>query len=493
MKYPLVIFFRSIEHNYIDKFLQENDKLLNFTPFITNNLDDLTKLWNENYHVLLSFGNIDEYKLNFNKVLSTRMFIRWLHRDNIYDLEALNRSVNYCYINSIIKNIHNTRPIFSIMTTCYNSYNKINRVYDSIKKQIFKDWEWVIMDDSPTDDHFNSLKEKFNNDSKIRLYRRSQNSGNIGNVKNECVSLCRGKFVIELDHDDELIPSTLSDAVRAFDENEDVGFIYMDFINLYENGNNFNYKNVFSLGYAGYYMQKYNNKWVYVHNTANINNITLSHIVSIPNHPRIWRKDVLMKIGNYSEYLPICDDQELILRTAINTKIIKIAKLGYIQYMNDGGNNFSLIRNSEINRLGPKYIVPQFYEMYKIDEKMKELDAYEDEIYKSKISKIWTRKDYTPKYCNKVIQYDYDKQYCILGLDTFNKNLKNIKELYKNIRNDFILFQSNDTIENISKILDDNEFDRFKFYTMKDTSNEEFINFFNMCYKSCNDFEIIST
>ena len=96
------------------------------------------------------------------------------------------------------------------------------------------------------------------------------------------------------------------------------------------------------------------------------------------------------------------------------------------------------------------------------------------------------------EYCNKVIQYDYDKQYCILGLDTFNKNLSNIKELYKNIRNDFILFQSNDTIENISNILDSNGFNRFKFYTMKDTSNEEFINFFNMCYKSCNDFEIIS-
>jgi hypothetical protein len=122
--------------------------------------------------------------------------------------------------------------------------------------------------------------------------------------------------------------------------------------------------------------------------------------------------------------------------------------------MNEGGNNFSLIRNSEINRLGPKYIIPQFYEMYKIDEKMKELDAYEDEKYKHLYSNIWTRKDYTHKYCNKVIQYDYDKQYCILGLDTFNKNLSNIKELYKNIRNDFILFQSNDTIENISNILD---------------------------------------
>ena len=159
--------------------------------------------------------------------------------------------------------------------------------------------------------------------------------------------------------------------------------------------------------------------------------------------------------------------------------------------MNDGGNNFSLIRSSEINRLGKKFIVPQFYKMYNVDEKMKELDAYEDDIYKQNHDNIWKRKNYTHKYCNNVLQYDYDKQFCILGVDTLYKNLEKIKELYSNKRNDFLLCQSNGTLINISKILDDNKLDRFKFHVMKDTTNEEFINFFNMCYKSCDDFEII--
>ena len=86
-----------------------------------------------------------------------------------------------------------------------------------------------------------------------------------------------------------------------------------------------------------------------------------------------------MQLENYSEFLPICDDYEILLRTALNTKITKIQKLGYIQFMNNNNNNFSLIRNSEINRLGPKYIYPQFFHKYKVHDKMKQLNAYEDE------------------------------------------------------------------------------------------------------------------
>ena len=32
----------------------------------------------------------------------------------------------------------------------------------------------------------------------------------------------------------------------------------------------------------------------------------------------------MMKLENYSEFLPICDDYEILLRTALNTKIVKI-------------------------------------------------------------------------------------------------------------------------------------------------------------------------
>ena len=250
-----------------------------------------------------------------------------------------------------------------------------------MKNQTLKDWEFVIIDDSPDDDHFNFLRKLMINDSRVRLYRRSENSGNIGNVKNEAIGLCRGKYVLEFDHDDEILPFVLNDAATYFDNNQEVGFIYMDCISLYENGNNHFYGDFICKGYGSYYCQKYNGKWVYVYNTPNINNITLSHLVCCPNHPRIWRKTALIDAGNYCEFLPICDDYEILLRTAITTKIAKIHKFGYIQYMNDNNNNFSLIRNGEINRIGPNYISPIFYEQFKINERMKEMDAHEDEKY----------------------------------------------------------------------------------------------------------------
>jgi glycosyltransferase involved in cell wall biosynthesis len=364
------------------------------------------------------------------------------------------------------------------------------RAYESIKKQILKDWEWVILDDSPEDEHFVFLKKTFTNDKRVRLYKRSENSGSIGNVKNEAVSLCRGKYVLEMDHDDEILPEVLFDATKAFESNDEIGFVYMDYANVYEDWRNFNYGNHFSLGYAGYYRQKYNDKWLYVAVTPNINNVTLSHIVSIPNHPRIWKKETLLQMGNYSEFLPVCDDYELLLRTASKTKIAKIQKLGYIQYMNNDNNNFSLIRNAEINRL--VYPIKNIcYESYNIDEFMKSKNAYEVNNDNSK--PIWKRANFQYKYCNEIINLNYKKQYCIIGLETINKLYADIKKLYSDETNDFIVldnkYASND--DKLCNLLDFLKINRMKCYSMEDTTDEELVAYFHLVYRNCNNYHII--
>jgi hypothetical protein len=332
------------------------------------------------------------------------------------------------------------------------------------------------------------------NDSRVRLYRKSENNGNIGNVKNEAVGLCRGKYVLEFDHDDEILPFVLNDSATYFDTNPDVGFIYMDCISLYENGNNHFYGDFICKGYGSYYCQKYKDKWVYVYNTPNINNITLSHLVCCPNHPRIWRKTALIAAGSYCEFLPICDDYEIILRTAITTKIAKIHKFGYIQYMNDNNNNFSLIRNGEINRIGPNFISPIFYERFKINEHMKTLDAYEDEKYiYNNNSKIWKREDsYEHKYCNKVVNVDYDKQYCIVGIDSLSMNIEKITSLYQDIRNDFFIVDNKCELGHLQYMLDIYGFSRFKCYSLIDETPEILIKYFELQYKSCEKYEIIN-
>ena len=491
MKYPFIIFYKHENANLeFDNFLIKNGEQLNCTIFITDDPNQLIKLYNSNYQIFITYG--PDKLTNLSKYISKNIAdYRWIHMTEVPTIDSFNSTVNRKFIEICTLERELTRPTFSIFTTTYNSYNKIIRAYNSILSQCMCDWEWIVIDDSPDDEHFAFLRKTLK-DSRVRLYRRSENSGNIGNVKNEAISLCRGKYVLEMDHDDEILADTLHDSAAYFDANPEVGFIYMDFINIYENGNNFKYSDFICKGYGSYYCQQFRGKWAFVYNTPNINNITLSHLVCCPNHPRIWRKDALIRAGNYSEYLPICDDYEILLRTALTTKMAKISKFAYVQYMNDSNNNFSLIRNGEINRIGPHFIRPIFYNNFKINEYMKTLNAHENEEYIWKHSQLWKRDSdtYQHKYCNDLVNVDYDKQYCIVGTGALNTHLTAIQELYANPRNDFILLDNCQDIQKLFNTLENYNLTRFKCYTLANATNEELENYFKRMYLSCKSYSI---
>jgi glycosyltransferase involved in cell wall biosynthesis len=496
MKYPFILFFRDDKYKYIDNILTDNSSQLNCTLHIINKKEKLNKFFKQIYPFLIVFGETkEEYNDDLVDLLNSKLYNRIIYISDFISVDDFNELVNSFYIDICSLDRIITQPEFSIFTPSFNSFEKIIRAFNSLKSQTLTNWEWVIIDDSPDDKNFTYLRKHLTTDSRVRIYRRFENNGYIGNVKNEAVSLCRGQYVLELDHDDEILPFVLKESAELFDNNSEVGFIYMDFINLYENGSNFWYGNHLCKGYGSYYCQKYDNKWVYVYITPNINNITLSHLVCCPNHPRIWRKDVLLKIGNYCEYLPICDDYEIILRTALNTKIAKIHKMGYIQYMNNENNNFSLIRNAEINRIGPEYISPIYYKRFDIHNEMKKLDAYEDEKYVNDNSIIWQRdpQQYKHKFCNLLVNNDYKQQFCIIGLDGLLKNIDRITELYKDTSNDFIVIENKCTMEYLWKRLDALGFDRMKCFLLMDEPEDKLIKYFEICYLSTNNYEIITT
>jgi len=430
---------------------------------------EFTLLFQSTYALIITFGDID---------IPDRLKHQWIPSPSL-NVDFINFVVLDAYMKLIISPHEQRRPTFSIFTTCYHSYDKIKRAYQSLQRQTMIDWEWIILDDSVEDAHFGFLKQHVT-DPRVRLYKKSENNGFIGHVKQEAVSLCKGKYVLELDHDDEIVPELLSYATKVFEDPE-VGFIYTDFINIYENGDHFQYGNYFSLGYGGYYREKYEGKWVFVVMTPNINSKTLSHIVSTPNHARIWRRKTLLDIGNYNEYLPISDDYELLLRTAVSTKTVKIPKLCYIQYMNHNQNNFSWIRNSEINRLC-HYIQPECFSSLKIEQVMKEKGASDH----SDISlPIWKRPSFEYRYCNGIADIGYETQFCILGMSAFYQHYSEIKQLYKD-NNDFIILENqyDSTDETIGKILERFKMDKIKFYSMKDCTESDLLSYFHLLYKS---------
>jgi len=486
MKYPLILFFRHDKYKEIDAVVS---KLDNCTVQIVNNNSELEQLYGTNHHILATYGeDVGEYRVEVLSVISNRLRNRWIHFKNI-DPEQFVRGTNYCYINNVIKDRTSCRPVFSVFTTCFNSFDKIDRPYSSLKLQTEKDWEWVILDDSTDESHFAFLKKKFANEPKIRLYNRSCNSGSIGNVKNEAIGLCRGKYILELDHDDRILKDVLKDAVSGFDKFPDVGFIYMNFSNIYEGGGNFTYGDFTSKGYAGYYNEKFEGNWIKVRSGSQINNITMSHLYCMPNHPRIWRRELLLSIGSYSEFLPICDDLEVLLRTCYKSKMLKIPKMSYIQYFNKGGNNFSFIRNKEINRLGPKFIVPQSKAFNKFDERFKELGAWEDPKYDKRAVQVWKRTD-EPKYCNELFHPDYDLQVCIVGLTFMLETLPLIKELYTNKRNDFFLIDNMGDDNTVISILEKEGLDRMKFYIINEPP-ATLVRYFKRIYRGIENIKIM--
>jgi O-antigen biosynthesis protein len=506
MRYPQIVFFRHPSYApEIDDFIESNKEKWMCTFHIVGEKEGLNKLFDANFPIFVTYGkDYNEYLADVHAVIAPKMVNRWLHFSDLSDIQNINHSVNNCYQSVVVRKHEEVRVIFSLFTTCYNSYEKIKRAYESIKRQTFLDWEWVILDDSPDDAHFTFLRTTFQDDKRVRLYRRSQNSGNIGNVKNEAVSLCRGKYVLEMDHDDEILKDCLKDAAAVFDNQPEIGFIYMNFTNIYEDGSNFSYGDFFGLGYSGYFCEKImdhnlcggkiGGKWVNVAMTPNINNITLTHIVAVPNHPRIWRKSTLMELGNYSEYLPICDDYELLIRTATKTeaKLARMGKLGYIQYMNNGNSNFSLMWNAEISRLGPQYIKPHCYSTYRVEERMKEMNASESDTFSHHRSQVWKRNpNYEYKFCNKLVNLDYSKEFCILGIKTLMEHLPRIRELYANPKHDFLVLDYDVSPEELCSILDRLQLDRMKCYAMKDCNRDQLEKYFLFLYKTCEEHEII--
>lgn len=121
------------------------------------------------------------------------------------------------------------RPLVSIVMPTYNSDPRwLQEAIESVRGQLYEDWELCIADDGSTkQETLAALREYEALDPRIRVKYLPQNSG-IATASNEALSLASGEFVGLLDHDDELKPDALYRVVRALNQDRELDFIYTD-------------------------------------------------------------------------------------------------------------------------------------------------------------------------------------------------------------------------------------------------------------------------
>ena len=126
------------------------------------------------------------------------------------------------------KNIIQNKPLVSIALITYNSERFIANDLNSVLTQDYHNIEIIISDDASTDGTVKIIQQYVSQyPSKIRLLINEKNLG-ITNNSFRCISACRGKYVLWLAGDDELLPGIISKQVETMESDSNIAICYTD-------------------------------------------------------------------------------------------------------------------------------------------------------------------------------------------------------------------------------------------------------------------------
>ena len=202
----------------------------------------------------------------------------------------------------------------SIITVCYNSEKTIKDTIESVLKQTYKNFEYLIIDGKSSDDTINIINNY--NDPRIKLISEKDNG--IYDAMNKGIKLASGDIIATLNSDDILANENIfKTVIDNFDKDTDIIYANIkyyneDFTKLIRN---------FISG------QKHNDYFC-------------------PAHPSMYiKKEVFNKIGTYNLNYKIAADFDFMVRCNINNIKYKYINK-YFVYMRYGGtSNNSYLKN----------------------------------------------------------------------------------------------------------------------------------------------------
>lgn len=114
------------------------------------------------------------------------------------------------------------KTIVSVLMPVYNSEPYISMAIESVLKQTFRDFEFIIIDDGSSDNSLEIIRSF--KDERIRII---QNDNNLGLIKtlNNGIQLTRGKYIARMDSDDIAMPDRLEKQVAFLEKNNDIGVV----------------------------------------------------------------------------------------------------------------------------------------------------------------------------------------------------------------------------------------------------------------------------
>lgn len=127
------------------------------------------------------------------------------------------------------KNIRRECMKISVIMPIYNSAEFLHGSIDSILKQSYKDFEFILIDDGSKDESYGICLSYQERDSRVKAVH-IENRG-VSGARNYGIELAQGEFVRFVDADDTLAVNSLELLVKAMETEKDVDLV----IGKYEN------------------------------------------------------------------------------------------------------------------------------------------------------------------------------------------------------------------------------------------------------------------
>lgn len=254
-------------------------------------------------------------------------------------------------------------PKVSITLTTFNGATRgyLGFAIESILSQTYKEFELLIVDDGSSDDT-KVYCQKYLDDRVKYIY---QDNKGLAVARNTGIANSQGEYICFLDDDDVWKENKLQKQIDFFERNQDAGMVFTNLELIDENGK--------TLGY-----QKH---------TANgdiYKELFYENIVDAPSSCMI-KKEVLVKVGNFKEWMKSAEDYELWFRIAKEYKIYSINEplVEYRVHQNKMSTNYSKMEF---------YGIATLYYALENDKNIDEIEAYY-RLYEKYASKHFSLKN----------------------------------------------------------------------------------------------------
>lgn len=189
-------------------------------------------------------------------------------------------------------------PVVSVIIPTFNRSNLLQQTLDSLRKQTFKDWEALVVDDGSEDDTETKVTQVSCDDARIQYLPRSGKKSGAPVCRNQGTAVSRGEYIIYLDSDDCLSPGALENRLKEMARHPSLDFGVFPCI---------------------LFRDKPGDVKLLWNVDTEVNDIDRFLAFDIPwqTTSPIWRRSALLRLGPWQEYLSSWQDWEYHLRALI--------------------------------------------------------------------------------------------------------------------------------------------------------------------------------